>query len=399
MVPPRRLGGAAVLRGPAVRAPLRVPVRFRSTARTSCTASRDDALSETVDALLAAVAVGGEVDAHFDALMAAGAEGTPAILDAEALRGNYAVAFEAPSRAQGKSRPAGGKFTSGPGKWLFPSDEKRQDIEVDDDGTIRVRNWISFDLLGMVPGFVELNGRVTSLINLGAVPPPPPPEPVDPDDEPIMVRARKLAASWQQAKAEKDGKAAPPPATAAAENPDDWQQSDPGLEARAMKTLVDLGDDAPKTAGLPTLGPVEAATHALVAFSRPSIRLGFLPPFRLGPASRVLLSVPYIDSRVRLGLGGRGSRFVFRRVGADTDDVAGANPELDAERAVRGRARAFRRLSTIASLVACAAIFGGTKWLVTAASLAVGWGLVWTLWRGGQVGVQRKRRAEQRLVQ
>ena len=315
--------------------------------------------------------------------------------------GNYEVAWEAPSAAQGKSRPAGGKFTSGVGAKLFPSSEKRQDIAVSDDGELLVRNWIAFDLLGILPGSVELKGRVRALINLDDVPPAPPPKPVDPDDEPIMVRARKLAASWQQVKVEQAeiyGKPPPPPPTQLQDNNDDWEQSDPGLEARALKTLEALGDNAPKVLGVPTLGTVRASTHALVAFTRPSIRLGFLPPFNLGPPSRVLLSVPYLDKRLRLGLGGRGSRFVFRRVGDDDDDdVQGADPEHDAQRAAKGRERAMRRLSTIASAVACAAIFGGSKWLVLGITAALGWGILFVLWRGGQVSVARKRRAERRI--
>ena len=48
-------------------------------------------------------------------------------------------------------------------------------------------------------------------------------------------------------------------------------------------------------------------------FGSPTFRIFGLPALPIGPKSEVTLATTYIDDRVRLGLGGRGSRFVFRR--------------------------------------------------------------------------------------
>jgi hypothetical protein len=48
-------------------------------------------------------------------------------------------------------------------------------------------------------------------------------------------------------------------------------------------------------------------------FGSPTFRIFGFPAVPIGPKSEVTLATTYIDDRVRLGLGGRGSRFVFRR--------------------------------------------------------------------------------------
>ena len=52
-------------------------------------------------------------------------------------------------------------------------------------------------------------------------------------------------------------------------------------------------------------------------FDPPRITLGGLPSFGIGPKSSVVLSTTYLDERVRLGRGSRGSLFVFTRKSED----------------------------------------------------------------------------------
>ena len=57
-----------------------------------------------------------------------------------------------------------------------------------------------------------------------------------------------------------------------------------------------------------------------VAFEPPVLRLGGICDLCIGPPSSVRLTTTYLDDRVRLGLGGRGSLFVFKRLAiADLD--------------------------------------------------------------------------------
>lgn len=49
-----------------------------------------------------------------------------------------------------------------------------------------------------------------------------------------------------------------------------------------------------------------------VVFEAPELKLGGLE-FRYGGQSEVKLEITYIDEKVRLGMGSRGSLFVFQR--------------------------------------------------------------------------------------
>lgn len=55
-------------------------------------------------------------------------------------------------------------------------------------------------------------------------------------------------------------------------------------------------------------------------FNKPTFRISGLPAIPIGPKSEVILATTYIDNRVRLGLGGRGSRFVFKRKSKEQHD-------------------------------------------------------------------------------
>ena len=66
----------------------------------------------------------------------------------------------------------------------------------------------------------------------------------------------------------------------------------------------------------PSLSPPNTrAPPRQVDFERPVIKLLGLC-LRIGPPSDVLLRTTYLDDRVRLGKGSRGSRFVFTRGGS-----------------------------------------------------------------------------------
>ena len=62
-------------------------------------------------------------------------------------------------------------------------------------------------------------------------------------------------------------------------------------------------------------GPPLPPPHPQVFFDSPVLSLGGIHT-RIGPPSSVVLKTTYVDERVRLGRGSRGSLFVFTRGGA-----------------------------------------------------------------------------------
>lgn len=59
-----------------------------------------------------------------------------------------------------------------------------------------------------------------------------------------------------------------------------------------------------------------------MVFEPPVLSLGSSVHLRIGPPSSVVLTTTYLDQRVRLGKGSRGSLFVFTR-GGDADSAGG----------------------------------------------------------------------------
>ncbi len=59
----------------------------------------------------------------------------------------------------------------------------------------------------------------------------------------------------------------------------------------------------------------DAGDTVKVQFEPPELSLGSAVVLRIGPPSSVQLTTTYLDEHVRLGLGSRGSLFVFRRGG------------------------------------------------------------------------------------
>ncbi len=73
--------------------------------------------------------------------------------------------------------------------------------------------------------------------------------------------------------------------------------------------------------------PAQPPDHLVlqVFFEPPVLSLPGGVHIRIGPPSSVVLKTTYVDERVRLGLGSRGSYFVFTRGGAA--DAAGGLPQ------------------------------------------------------------------------
>ena len=66
----------------------------------------------------------------------------------------------------------------------------------------------------------------------------------------------------------------------------------------------------------------DAKDTVKVQFEPPELSLGSAVVLRIGPPSSVQLTTTYLDERVRLGLGSRGSLFVFRRGGVSDHEGA-----------------------------------------------------------------------------
>ncbi|WIA10095.1 hypothetical protein OEZ85_010302 [Tetradesmus obliquus] len=114
-----------------------------------------------------------------------------------------------------------------------------------------------------------------------------------------------------------------------------------------------------------------------VLFEPPVLSLGSGLHFRIGPPSSVQLSTPYLDERVRLGRGSRGSLFVFTRGGAADKagmDQVGIQPSTKSgvawlTAALLGMLAGGWGLWSTGLLAA--RLLAGSVWLVAALLLAV----------------------------
>ncbi|GAX74034.1 hypothetical protein CEUSTIGMA_g1484.t1 [Chlamydomonas eustigma] len=162
-----------------------------------------------------------EIDLLLDKLREAG-KGSRPVKDPR-LIGNYVVVYTSTRRAPGqKGQAAGGRFRGALGRSLFKTTGVFQSV-LAGDPPIAV-NKVAFNLLGLIPGYVGLRGRV---------------EPFGDDDESVSV------------------------------------YFDPPILSFAGKLHL-----------------------------------------RIGPKSSVQLATTYLDERIRVGLGSRGSLFLFTRGGA-----------------------------------------------------------------------------------
>jgi len=81
------------------------------------------------------------------------------------------------------------------------------------------------------------------------------------------------------------------------------------------------------------LEALEDGKSVRVQFEKPRLRVGPLT-MSFGPTSQVELATTYLDDKVRLGKGSRGSTFVFVRGGNGADDVAPQVEQLYSARAL-----------------------------------------------------------------
>lgn len=121
-----------------------------------------------------------------------------------------------------------------------------------------------------------------------------------------------------------------------------------------------------------------------VLFEPPVLSLGNALHFRIGPPSSVQLQTTYLDERVRLGLGSRGSVFVFVR-GGDADAAGMADVGM-ASSTRAGLASLMAAFATVAAggwalfttQQPVFQILAGLMWLI-AAALAI------VVWQGGVI--------------
>lgn len=98
-----------------------------------------------------------EVDGLLDDLERVGAEQQPRPLQNPLLFGNYNVAYTSTRRTPSEQgQPAGGRFRGTVGRALFRTAGLFQSVMQPDIAT----NKVQFNLLGCIPGFVGLRGKV-----------------------------------------------------------------------------------------------------------------------------------------------------------------------------------------------------------------------------------------------
>jgi len=195
-------------------------------------------------------------DANITALERIGAAQRPVALENPLIFGDYDVSYVSTGKKQ-IGNPAGGRFRGGLGAALFRTQGLEQNLYEPNV----VVNRVAFLVLGLIPGEVVLNGTFVPLTaelvdeNAAVV-----------DEE---TKNRRAGDASRVTANELSGKGV-----------------DDGMTVRAF-------------------------------FDPPEITLGGLPTFRVGPKSSVVLSTTYLDDRVRLGKGSRGSLFVFTRKTAE----------------------------------------------------------------------------------
>lgn len=195
-------------------------------------------------------------DANIAALERIGAAQRPVALENPLIFGDYDVSYVSTGKKQ-IGNPAGGRFRGGLGAALFRTQGLEQNLYEPNV----VVNRVAFLVLGLIPGEVVLNGTfvplTADLVDANAV---------VVDEE---TKNRRAGDASRVTANELSGKGV-----------------DDGMTVRAF-------------------------------FDPPEITLGGLPTFRVGPKSSVVLSTTYLDDRVRLGKGSRGSLFVFTRKTAE----------------------------------------------------------------------------------
>ncbi|KAF8069498.1 PAP8 [Scenedesmus sp. PABB004] len=266
------------------------------------------------------------VDALLDELEAAGRSQTRP-LDSPLLWGNYNVAYTSTSRAPAeRGQPAGGRFRGALGRALFRTTGVFQSVLAPDVAV----NKVGFRLFGLLPGSVGLRGRLVPVAageahGPGGVA-------GDGDTVRVFFEPPVLQLGGLHVRiGERGGRGA----------------RDRGGARRALRP--------------PTRPPRAAPRRAA----------------RAGPPSSVQLSTPYLDERVRLGKGSRGSLFVFTRGGpADAAGMDRVGLQKSSPAGLAGLAAALAAMvgggaALWATGVAALQLAAAGLWLVTAGLAAV----------------------------
>ena len=179
---------------------------------------------------------------------------------------------------------------------------------------------VAFRVLGFIPGSVGLRGRLVSV-----------PETKGGPDNGDTAKASALGSGSGSAEGGHAGRrplsrtTRPRRAAAAPGRPPPLLGAVPPWYPRGLATAV-----AAEHPCLPSRAFVRAAAEhpclccAQVFFDRPVLSIPGGIHIRIGPPSTVVLKTTFLDERVRVGKGSRGSLFVFTRGGRA--DQAGAPP-------------------------------------------------------------------------
>ena len=226
-------------------------------------------------------------------------------LDDENLFGNYDVAFVSTiSAKKQEGNPAGGNFRGSFGRFIYQNEGiyqhilKENDINYGSEIIESKEATLSVDINNTSKGvFLEETSKIISQEHSLEV------DVIKPEDSP-PVKSRILAINYITGKLFKIF-----PVSVILK----------GVVSKISKS--ECSDLTAKYGTLLSSGTVRAD------FESPLISLGKYS-VRIGPNSNVVLDTPYIDKNIRLGLGARGSAFIFKK----TNDKKAENWKIDIQR-------------------------------------------------------------------
>ena len=237
-----------------------------------------DAVREAVDADIVALAK--------IASDANGGDGARTLTDPR-VYGDYDVSYVSTGRAQ-IGNPAGGRFRGGIGAMLFRTIGLEQNLYEPNV----VVNRVAFLVFGLIPGEVVLDGTFEAMTEDLADPNAQPAA----EDEEETTETRDGAGGTDTSPGE--GESTPP---------NDAEGGGGGEKEKEKEKAYEREVVVKKGYG------VDDGMTVRAFFAPPKIKFGGFPAFSVGPKSSVVLSTTYLDERIRLGRGSRGSLFVFTR--------------------------------------------------------------------------------------
>ena len=225
-------------------------------------------------------------------------------LDDENLFGNYDVAFVSTiSAKKQEGNPAGGNFRGSFGRFIYQNEGiyqhilKENDIDYD-SGIIKTKESTVFGDIDNITNDVVPEGTSKNVSQ------EPSPEVAVIKQEDSPVKSRILAINYITGKL--------------------FRIFPVSVILKGVVSKISKSECTELTAKYGTLlssGTVRAD------FESPLISLGKYS-VRIGPNSNVVLDTPYLDKNIRLGLGARGSAFIFKK----TNDKKADNWKIDIQR-------------------------------------------------------------------